>query len=226
MSFRDYRRRLPDRGAWSIFFWWIIVRSVVRVAMWLVYRLRCRNRARIPRSGPALYVSNHQSHLDPPIVGCLTGPLACLARADLLTVPFWGPVMHQIGAIPIDRDRGDAGAMRAALEVLQAGGRVLVFPEGTRTRDGSIGTFRPGLLVLVKRTGAPVVPIAIEGAHAAWPIGRKYPRLRGRIAVTAGDPIPAAELLAMSREAAMEHLRKTIDELRQRLRATPAIPPA
>ncbi len=226
MSFGDYRRRLPDRSAWQIFFWWIIVRTIVRVAMRLVYRLRCRNRSRIPRSGPAIYVSNHQSHLDPPIVGCLTGPLASLARADLLQVPFWGPVMKQIGAIPIQRERSDAGALRAAIEVLEAGGRVLVFPEGTRTRDGAIGVFRPGLLALLRRTEAPVVPIAIHGAYNAWPIGRKYPRLRGRIAVSAGTPIPAADLLAMPREEAMEYLRKTIDELRRELGAVAAMTPA
>lgn len=226
MSFGDYRRRLPDRGAWSIFFWWIIVRTIVRVAMWLVYRLRCRNRARIPRTGPAIYVSNHQSHLDPPIVGCLTGPLASLARADLLQVPFWGPVMKQIGAIPIQRERSDSGALRAAIDVLEAGGRVLVFPEGTRTRDGAIGVFRPGLLALLKRTEAPIVPIAIDGAYSAWPIGRKYPRLRGRIAVSAGTPIAAAELLAMPREEAMEHLRKTIEKLRRELGAGAATSPA
>jgi 1-acyl-sn-glycerol-3-phosphate acyltransferase len=226
VSFGDYRRRLPDRGAWSIFFWWIIVRTIVRVAMWLVYRLRCRNRARIPRTGPAIYVSNHQSHLDPPIVGCLTGPLASLARADLLQVPFWGPVMKQIGAIPIQRERSDSGALRAAIDVLEAGGRVLVFPEGTRTRDGAIGVFRPGLLALLKRTEAPIVPIAIDGAYSAWPIGRKYPRLRGRIAVSAGTPIAAAELLAMPREEAMEHLRKTIEKLRRELGAGAATSPA
>jgi 1-acyl-sn-glycerol-3-phosphate acyltransferase len=219
VSFRDYRRRLPGHGGLSIFFWWIIVRTLVRVAMRLAYRLRCRGRVHIPRSGPALYVSNHQSHLDPPIVGCLTGPLASLARADLLDVPFWGTVMHQIGAIPIQRDRGDTGAMRAAIEVLEAGGRVLVFPEGTRTRDGEIGVFRPGLLVLLKRTGAPVVPIAIDGAFAAWPIGRGRPRLRGRISTIAGEPIPAETLLAMPRDAAMEHLRATIAALQRQLRA-------
>jgi 1-acyl-sn-glycerol-3-phosphate acyltransferase len=218
VSFRAYRRLRPDLSAWSIFFWWIIVRTVVRVAMWLVYRQRCLQRSRIPQSGPALYVSNHQSHLDPPIVGCLTGPLACLARADLLQVPFWGPVMRQIGAIPIQRERGDAEAMRAAIDVLQAGGRMLLFPEGTRTRDGAIGAFRPGLLVLLKRTGAPVVPIAIEGAFDVWPPGRRRPRLRGRIAVIAGAPIPAAELLALPREEALEHLKKTIDGLRLELR--------
>jgi 1-acyl-sn-glycerol-3-phosphate acyltransferase len=125
--------------------------------------------------------------------------------------------MKQIGAIPIQRERSDSGALRAAIDVLEAGGRVLVFPEGTRTRDGELGVFRPGLLALLKRTDAPVVPIAIEGAFKAWPIGRKYPKLRGRIGVSAGTPIPAGELLAMPREEAMEHLRKTIDELRRDL---------
>ena len=110
--------------------------------------------------------------------------------------------------------------MRAPLE---AGHPVLVFPEGTRTRDGVIGPFLPGMLVLVKRTGATVVPVALEGARDVWPPSRSRPRLTGRIVSTTGTPISAGELLAGGREAALDLLRRRIEtmrlELRQRLRS-------
>ena len=87
------------------------------------------------------------------------------------------------------RGKSDVGALRAAINVLKAGGRVLIFPEGTRTRDGEMGPFLPGMLVLVRRTGAAVVPMAVEGARDVWPAGRGLPKLFGRIGVVTGEPI-------------------------------------
>ncbi len=101
-----------------------------------------------------IFVSNHQSHLDPLIAGCHLGPFAPLARTTLFDIPFWGWALGQLGGVALAREKSDVGALRAAIKVLKAGGRVLIFPEGTRTRDGEMGPFLPGMLVLVRRTGA------------------------------------------------------------------------
>jgi 1-acyl-sn-glycerol-3-phosphate acyltransferase len=95
---------------------------------------------------------------------------------------------------------------------------VLIFPEGTRTRDGSVGRFKRGFLMLVEQTGAPVLPVAIEGAHDVWPVGRSLPRLGGPILVEAAPETSAGDLLRDGPEAAIERVRRAIDEARASLR--------
>ncbi len=219
MSFRDYRSLMPKRSPLQVIFWWIVVRWFVFFVFRLLYRLRSLNRRRIPRSGAVIFVSNHQSHLDPLLMGSHCGPFAPLARTTLFEIPLWGWALASLGGIPLDRDKGDIGAMRTAVDVLKVGGRILIFPEGTRSRDGSIGEFRPGMLVLVRRTKATVVPVAIEGAHDAWPAGYGRPKLRGRIAIATGEPITAEALLADGREAGLDMLRRRIETMRLELRA-------
>jgi 1-acyl-sn-glycerol-3-phosphate acyltransferase len=218
LRFAEFRRSLPSRTGLQVFFWWIVVRTIVRIGMKLLYRQRCLGRSNVPRDGPVIYVSNHQSHYDPPIIGGLVGAFASLARASLFDARGFGWMLRQIGAIPLHVGKNDSRALRAAIDVLKAGGRVLLFPEGTRTRDGAVHVFQPGMLILVKRTGAPVVPVALEGAHDIWPIGQARPKLRGRIATRAGPPVPAEELLAMPHRDAMERLRRAIDAMRLELR--------
>ncbi len=220
MSIFDVRRRAPTRSAFTVLFWWTVVANLVRGAFWLVYRLRCAGRAHVPRRGPIVYVANHQSNYDPAIVGCLIAdrPLVSLARASLLTNKPLAWVVRQIGSIPVRLGRADAAAMRAAIAELQAGGCVLIFAEGTRCRDGGLGPFKPGVLTLLKRANASVVPIAIEGAFDVWPIGRKYPKLRGRIRVKAAAAIPGDELLRDPPDVAMDRLRRQIETMRLELR--------
>lgn len=220
MSIFDVRRRAPTRSAFAVLFWWTVVASLVRGAFCLMYRLRCTGRAHVPRRGPIVYVANHQSNYDPPIVGSLVGdrPLVCLARVGLFRSKLLAWIILQIGAIPIDRERADAAAMRAAIAELQAGGCILVFPEGARTLDGALGPFKPGMLALLKRADAAVVPIAIEGAYDVWPRGRKRPKLRGRIRVKAAAAIPSDELLRDPPDVAMDRLRRQIETMRLELR--------
>ena len=198
--------------------WWVLVRLLVRFVLRIVYRQRCLGRSQVPPSGPAIYVANHQSHYDPPIVGCLVGPFASLARATLFDTQPWRWSLTQVGAIRLHKGRGDAAALRAAINELRAGGRVLIFPEGERSHDGAVNVFQSGMLVLVRRSGAPVVPIAIEGTFDIWPRTRKYPRVGGRIAARVGRPITAQELTSEEPEVAMERLRGAIDSMRLELR--------
>ena len=142
--------------------------------VWFAYRYF--GRTNVPTDGPVLLVSNHQSHLDPVLVG-----LACprrlkyLARHDLFFWPFsWW--IRALGAVPIDRTRGAVGGMKTTLKLLQQNEAVLVFPEGSRTFDGRLGPLRPGFCLLARRSGASIVPVAIQGAYAAMPRGNTFPR--------------------------------------------------
>src|SRR5262245_59302645 len=141
-----------------------------------------------------------------------------MARASLFENKILAWAMHGIGAIELERGKGDAGAMKAALAELEAGRCVLIFPEGTRTRDGAIGEFKRGVMLLIKRSGAQVVPVAIEGAFDIWPIGTSAPKLKGRIAVHVGHSMSGEEILKDGPDAGLERLKRTIEQMRLELR--------
>jgi 1-acyl-sn-glycerol-3-phosphate acyltransferase len=139
--------------------------------------------------GSLLLASNHQSFLDPVLVGmALPRPLNFAARSTLFTNPAFGTLIRALGAHPLQRDRVDPRGIRTLLRLLRDGRRLLVFPEGTRTRDGALNPFRPGTGVLAVRTGTPVLPVCIEGAQRAWPRHRLLPR-PARVAVAFGEII-------------------------------------
>lgn len=125
--------------------------------------------------------------------------------------------MRSLNAVPINRNEADTAAMRKCLDVLKKKHALLVFPEGTRTPDGTTRPFSPGTMLLIKRSGAPVVPVAIEGAFDAWPRGRALPRSHGRIAVQYGQPIDADVLAKMGAKNAMIYLQNHIEQMRLEL---------
>jgi len=171
---------------------WRGIMAVVHVLYTVVWPTRVRGRGRVPRAGAALVVANHQSALDIPLIAMAAHHrhLAFVARATLARSRLLGFVMRRCGAILIDRDRGDRGALRQMTEVLRAGGVVVVFPEGTRSPDGALGTPKKGALLAARQAGSQIVPCALDGSHAAWPRGRRLPR-PGRLSVTFGEPVAA-----------------------------------
>jgi 1-acyl-sn-glycerol-3-phosphate acyltransferase len=136
----------------------------------LAFRLKIYGRENLIEQGPAILASNHASFLDPPLVG-----VACrkevfyLARKTLFEKPVLGLLLPRINCIPVDRDRGDVGAVRTLLRLLKEGKRVVVFPEGTRSRDGNLQPARGGLGLIIAKSLAPVVPVRIFGSYAALP---------------------------------------------------------
>lgn len=202
----------------------ILYRLCIRgfCALWLrlLYRYRAFGIENLPRTGPLLIVANHQSHLDPVALGVggwRRRMFGALARESLFKNPIFGTLIGSLNAIPIARGEADMKAMRTAIDLLKQGEGMLVFPEGTRTADGSVAPFKSGVLLLVRRAKATVVPAAVEGAYAVWPRERKLPRLTGRISVKFGEPITADELATMDPDAAAEMLRDRVDAMRRDL---------
>lgn len=160
------------------------------------FRFRFSGKGYVPLEGPVLLVSNHQSNLDPVLVGiACPRQLKYLARQGLFFWPFslW---IRSLGAVPIDRERGAIGGIRTTLELLKQQNAVLVFPEGSRTEDGELDVMLPGFSLLARKSGATIVPIGIVGAYEALPRGAIYPR-QHRIRLAFGPPISkeqAAEL--------------------------------
>jgi len=206
----------PNRLFWYVL--WVVCNSVFR----LLYRLRREGMEHIPSTGPILFVSNHQSFFDPLLIGCCTTqrPFRSMARSTLFTNPVFGWLIDQIGAFPVERGQGDTAAIKKCIRVLEQGQALVVYPEGTRTRDGSVNEFKSGVLLLIRKAKPQVVPVAIAGADQAWPRDRSRPRLTGRIGVQFGPAIPAEELLAQSPDEALERLRAQVDAQRQELLTT------
>ena len=216
----DFRRRVPGRSRLQVV-WFDVCEKFCRWSLRLLYRFHIDGEERVPRSGATLFVSNHQSFLDPIINGCpmVDRQLTAIARESLFRFPPLAWLMRAYGAIPIKDDSGDAGAMKAALQELAAGRCVLNYPEGSRSDDGSIGEFTRGAGLLMRRARVQVVPMALEGATDVWPPSRTIPSLRGRLGRKVGEAIPPAELLKDGAEAALERVRAEVVRLRDELRA-------
>jgi 1-acyl-sn-glycerol-3-phosphate acyltransferase len=150
----------------------------------------------LPKEGPALLVINHQSYLDPLLVGLpLQRPVSYLARDNLFDVPVVGWILRHVYVIPINREAASTSSLREAIRRLEHGFYVGIFPEGTRTTDGAVGEFKPGLLALVRRTNVPVIPVGVAGAFEAFPKGAWFPR-PGKVRVVFGEALQPEELHA------------------------------
>lgn len=213
------RRRCPGRSFLGVV-WWDVCRLLTTVLMHLAFGMRVVGRDRIPATGPLLYLSNHQSVLDPIINGAAIHdrPFRPFARETLFRGVF-GTIIRSLGALPVVGGGGDKAVMRAALAELDAGRCVLVYPEGSRSHDGGLAPFKSGIALLLKRSKATVVPIGIEGAFDAWPRSASKPRWRRRIESEVGEPIDVDDLLKDGVPAAMRRLECEIDDLRRRCRA-------
>lgn len=213
-------RRAPGRSPVVLLFAWTFCRFLTWIVYKLLYRVRLRGAENVPRTGPVIYASNHQSHLDPMAVGLVIWdrPFASMARSSLFKFKPFGWFIQFFGAIPLQRGRGDSAAFKAALGELKAGRCVLLFPEGTRSRDGALGEFKAGVALLQKRTTAVILPLAVEGAHDIWPHGQAGPRLRGFISAKAGRPIHPDLLEREGADAVMDKLKRDIEALRLELR--------
>jgi 1-acyl-sn-glycerol-3-phosphate acyltransferase len=132
--------------------------------------------------------SNHQSYLDPPLIGNLyQDEMVYLARKTLFN-RFTRWVYTQWNAIPVDQDKPDMTSLKAIIRKLKEGHRVLVFPEGSRTLDGNLGEAAPGIGLIAVKSGVPIQPVRISGAREALPRGSARIRF-ARITVSIGPPI-------------------------------------
>lgn len=172
-------------------------RRVIRWGLQLKYHFHVEGEENVPADGPFLLASNHCSYLDPPICACavMSRQIAFMGRDTLLSNPIARWYFPHIGLIPLDRTRGDLGALRTAIGLLKAGKGVCLFPEGTRSPDGKLQPAKGGIGFLIARGNAPVLPMYISGSFDALPKGAS--KLRpARISVRIGPVIPPDALLA------------------------------
>lgn len=208
--------RYPGQGLISRT-WYKLARIAAFSIVRTLYGLRRVGRDRVPSTGPLVIVCNHQSHFDPPIVSfcCDVRATHFMARDSLFKFKPFGALISSLQAFPVSRGDADTGAIKEAVRRTTMGGAVLLFPEGTRSRDGSVGEFKRGALLILKRAKCPVLPIGLDGPIDAFPRTRSFPRLFGvRIAAVVGEPIPYDELFADGPDAALEKLRAEVARLK------------
>lgn len=182
------------------------------------FSLRRSGWKNVPRTGPLLLVSNHQSMFDPVLVGLSSRRyLSYLARSNLFTQRGLAPLIRALNAIPIDRTMGKDG-IQAVLDALGRGWAVLMFPEGERTHTGEVQPLKAGVSLLVRRVTCPIVPVGIAGCFAAWnrfmTVPRPSPLLlppeASTIAVSIGEPLPAERYKGKDRDWVVEDLHAAL----------------
>jgi 1-acyl-sn-glycerol-3-phosphate acyltransferase len=167
---------------------------------------------RIDADRPHIFMSNHQSNFDIPVLlGHLPVQFRWLAKAELFRIPIFGRAMRGAGYISIDRsDRPAAfGSLRQAAEKIRQGVSILIFPEGTRSLDGSLKPFKKGGFVMAIGAGVPIVPVAVRGTYDIMPKHALLIRPR-EVAMEIGEPIPTAGVGLDSKEALMDAVRTAI----------------
>jgi 1-acyl-sn-glycerol-3-phosphate acyltransferase len=190
--------RLPFRWARSVPVRWLrqaLLRGVMRPLVWRITRVRVEATAATPRT-PVVLVANHASHLDTALILCslpprLAGRVAVGAAADYFFDVWWRSAGSAVmfNTFPVVRP-GGRGRRGVASALLKQGWSLLLYPEGTRSRDGSLGTFKPGAAALCVNHGVPAVPIHLAGTFEAMPRGRSWPRPgRPGVVVTYGAPL-------------------------------------
>jgi 1-acyl-sn-glycerol-3-phosphate acyltransferase len=183
-----------------------------RLAVWLSgVQLEVKGLEKIPHGRAAIYMPNHQSNCDPPAVISILPDVLVMAKQEFFKIPVLGPAMVLRGFIPVDRKNRERAiaAVEQAVESMKAGNSFMAFPEGTRSPDGRLQTFKKGLFVMAIKAGALIVPISVSGARKIMRKGEF--RIRpGRVRITIHDPISAAGYALEQRKELIEVTRQAI----------------
>jgi 1-acyl-sn-glycerol-3-phosphate acyltransferase len=187
-----------------------IIRTTTRAVYALFFPIRVEGRELVPKSGAVMIAANHSSFLDIPLVSAVLSRHVSFVARDTLAESRWlSWVMYQCGAVLVKRGKSDRAALRAIAAHLEVGDAVVMFPEGTRTRDGRLQELRGGALVAARMARAPILPAAIGGTFRAWPRHKKLPRW-ARTSIRFGEPIDSAAPDALEQlQRALERLANT-----------------
>ncbi len=173
--------------------WWTGRIMLTPIFRW-IYRVQAVGVDRVPSHGATLFVANHISMWDPPMIGYALAPrrrVYSMAKRELLTIPVVGRVFANAGVFPVERGGADLSAIRTARRLLAEGEALLMFPEGTRHTEGEFGPAWPGAGALARVEGVQVMPILVSRGQRRW----------GPVRVTVGAPLDFSDLPKGSRSA-------------------------
>lgn len=165
--------------------------KIVRIAarVWLsLGAAQVEGREHIPASGGFIIASNHCSHFDPPILAVASPrPLSYFAKQELFSNPLFSALIRRLGAFPVERGSGDQAALGRSIQLLVSGYALVIFPEGTRSRDGRLARAKLGAALMAVKAKVPILPVFIDGSFNAWPKGG--PIRRAPVRVRIGPPL-------------------------------------
>jgi 1-acyl-sn-glycerol-3-phosphate acyltransferase len=178
-----------------------------------LHRIRIEGRENIPAEG-CLIISNHVSFMDPTTVGwAIAREIYFLGRKSLFKPPFWNWFLPICNVLPIDREGNDISGLRRIIKKLQGGDSVLLFPEGTRSRDGQLQPAEPGAALIAIKAGVSILPTRVFGTYES--LSRQSKRLRFHpIRVVIGRPYrpslpagrPSKETYRLVAQEMMDHI--------------------
>lgn len=193
---------------------WVVLQILFQAlfSVWLGYR--ATGYRKLEGEGGALVLANHQSFLDPLVVGLpFQRPISFLARDSLFRVPVVGWILKNTHVMPINQQAASTASFRDMVKRVQDGWLVGVFPEGTRSATGEIGVLKPGFAAVVRRAKLPVYPVGIAGAYHALPLGGWFLK-PSRVRVVFGAPLTVEEL---EKYTSREQDQELMELVRQRI---------
>jgi len=194
---------------------WIVFRAIFAS----YFRWRVFGAENVPLKGGVILAANHGSFLDPPLIGCgVKRTISFLARESLFHFPGMGALLRSWSVVPVDRDGGGAKGLKMILNRLLAGGGIVLFPEGTRTKDGKLQPARSGIGLTVIKSEAPVVPVHVFGTFEAYGRNHKFPRPH-RVMLKYGQPLNFAALRAEAKTCDKARLKEIYQQVADELMA-------
>ena len=163
---------------------------IIKIAVWIAFRvyfsLGFEGRDNIPRGEAVIYASNHRSNADPPLVGVgARGKYAFMAKEELFRNKLFAWLIRSLGAFPVARGKGDTAVIDTAVERLNSGRSLMIFPEGTRSKTGKVGRGHSGAALIAARADKRIVPVGVV-------FGDKL-KFRTKVTVKYGEPIDPKE---------------------------------
>jgi 1-acyl-sn-glycerol-3-phosphate acyltransferase len=183
-----------------------------RMALWLAgVKVIVKGRENIPAGRAVVFMSNHQSNCDPPALAVSLPRVLILAKKEVFRIPVLGRGMRMRGFIPVDRKSRERAfaAVDQAVESLKKGYSFLVFPEGTRSRDGRLQAFKKGVFVMAIKAGVPIMPISVSGGSKIMRKG-EFAVHPGTLRITVHDPVPTAHCSVADRAKVEAQVRHAI----------------
>ena len=174
----------------------------IRFLVWLIgkiyFRLSSSGQEFIPKEGAVILATSHRSFVDPPMVaGMCKRQIYFMARHDLFNIPILGPIIRRLHAYPVHRGEFDRHALKLTFDILKESKVVMIFPEGTRTKDGKLQPAFAGVGLIVHKAKVPVIPCYLEGSYETFPRQVKFPK-PGKITVRYGPVINFSKYYSQS----------------------------
>ncbi len=170
---------------------------------------------KLQKGQPYIFAANHLSQFDIfAVQGFLNVSFRWLAKKELFEVPVFGKGMRKAGYIPVDRSKGRQAlkSLYEAADQIAAGTSVIIFPEGTRSKDGKLHEFKSGAMVLAIKSGVPIVPVAINGTYQVLPKGKLLLQ-SGKVKISIGEPIETSHLKGGQKKELAQQLQAEVAKM-------------